>query len=364
MHAEPTRTRTRGLRLAACGLAACGLGAIADAWAQQPPAAQPPAKSAATVAAEEANRPVAYILGNVPITRAEFGEFLMARGGADKLELFVNRRIIEQECAKRNVTVTEAEMLAALEDDLKGLSVKKSEFIKLVLPRYGKTLYEWMEDVIRPRLLLAKLCKDNVKVSEEDLRQQFEREYGEKRRVQIIMWPKGDDLKAIEKEYAKIRTSQDEFDRAARAQANPSLAAALGQIQPIARHTYGEDKAIVETAFKLKVNEVSEVIGTSQGYVVMKLREVIPPDAKVKFEDVKPRLEKQAYDEKLSLEIPRYFGELKKAAAPQLLFDGPSKWRTDAGPGQTAEDVLKGVTGVAPTAGTAPAPAPGGPAKK
>ena len=96
-----------------------------------------------------------------------------------------------------------------------------------------------MEDVIRPRLLLTKLCRDRVKVTEDDLKQQFEREYGEKRRVQVIMWPKGDDLKAIQELYGKIRDSQDEFDRAARGQANPALAAACGNIKPIARHTYG-----------------------------------------------------------------------------------------------------------------------------
>ena len=37
-----------------------------------------------------------------------------------------------------------------------------------------------------------------MKVGKADLDKQFERECGEKRRVQIIMWPKGDDTKAIQ----------------------------------------------------------------------------------------------------------------------------------------------------------------------
>jgi hypothetical protein len=349
MHVEPTRTRLR--TLAACAAVACAVGVIAHARGQQPTPAAPPAPAPA---AADFNRPVAYIYKNVPVTRAEFGEFLMARGGVDKLELFVNKKIIEHECAKRGVNVTKEEMEAALLEDLAGLSIKKADFVKLVLPRYGKTLYEWMEDVIRPRLLLAKLCKDRVQVSDEDLKQQFEREYGEKRRVQIVMWPKGDDLKTIEKEYAKLRTSQDEFDRAARGQANPSLAASAGHIKPIARHSYTyetpteKDTAIEEMAFKLKVGEVSEVIGTSQGYVVMKLHEVIPPDAKVKFEDVKERLRKQAYEEKMSREIPKYFAELKKAAEPNFIFTGPELWKVLAGPDRNPENVLQGVSGTAP----------------
>jgi hypothetical protein len=343
MHAEPTRTWLR--RVAACGVAACGLAAIADAWAQQPaPQPPPPAATAA-----DFDRPVAYIYGNVAVTRAEFGEFLMARGGADKLELFVNKKIIEHECAKRGVAVTQQEMEAALLEDLEGLSIQKADFVKLVLPRYGKTFYEWMEDVVRPRLLLTKLCRDRVQVTEDDLRKQFEREFGEKRKVQIIMWPKGDDLKTIQKEYAAIRESQDAFDDAAMRQSNPALASVKGHIQPVARHTYADEPEVVETAFKMQPGTVSHVIDTKLGYVVIKLHAIIPPSPDADFEKEKPRLHKQAYDERLSQEIPKYFAELKKAAEPNFIFTGPELWKALAGPAQAMEgNVLDGVKPAAP----------------
>ena len=49
---------------------------------------------------------VAMIYGNVPVTREELGEFLIARGGYEKVDLLVNKRIIEVEAARRNITVT------------------------------------------------------------------------------------------------------------------------------------------------------------------------------------------------------------------------------------------------------------------
>lgn len=326
-------------------LAVVGLGLVAGTAVAQQPATRPgptPGELAAT--------PVAFIYGNVPVTRADLGEFLIARGGTDKVELLINKMIIEHECRKRGVTVTTQEMEAALLGDLEGLSIKKADFVKVVLPRYGKTLYEWMEDVIKPRLLLTKLCEHRVKVDKADIDRQFEREYGEKRRVQIIMWPKGDDLKAIQGMYAKIRGSQAEFDSAARAQANPQLAAATGYIQPVARHVFAEDPIVVKTAFELKAGELSGVLTTSQGFVVMKMHEVIPPDTKVKREEVMLRLEKQAREEKLTEEIPKCFAELKTAAQPKLLLDGPPLWKTDVAPGRSVEDVLRG-PGTAPAAG-------------
>jgi hypothetical protein len=339
-------------RFRARAAAAVGLGLFAGAaFAQQPAAAQ--ARPGPTPA-ELAATPVAFIYGNVPVTRQDLGEFLIARGGTDKLELLVNKMIIERECSKRGVTVTTQEMEAALLSDLDGLSIKKADFVKVVLPRYGKTLYEWMEDVIKPRLLLTKLCSHRIKLDQADLDKQFEREYGEKRRVQIIMWPKGDDLKAIERDYAKIRTSQEEFDRAARAMANPQLASVCGHIKPISRHVFAEDPKIEKLAFELKPGEVSQIIQTSQGFVVMKMHEVIPPNATVKREDVMKTLEKQAMEEKLTLEIPKCFAELKTAAQPKLLIDGPPLWKTDVAPGRSVDDVMRGP-------GTAPQqPAAGG----
>ncbi len=111
------------------------------------------------------------IYGNVPVTREELGEFLIARGGYEKVELLVNKKIIEIEAARRNVTVTEIEVRKpGSKKTSTAWASRKEDFIKHILPRYGKTLYEWTEDVIKPRLLLTKMCRDRVKVTEDDLK--------------------------------------------------------------------------------------------------------------------------------------------------------------------------------------------------
>lgn len=336
--------RTRST-LAAAGL---GLTILAGSAHTQTPPAKPTPPPAAVPEPDYATRPVAYIHGSVPITRQDLGEFLIARGGAEKVELLVNKIIIEHECKKRGVSVTNKELEAALMDDLSGLSIKKEEFVKVVLPRYGKTLYEWMEDVVKPRLLLTKLCQDRVKVEEADLKIQFEREFGEKRRVQMIMWPPNDDEKSVLKHYETLRKNQDEFDRAARAQGNAGLAAATGHIKPIGRHLPTQEKIIETTVFSMQVGDISGVLKTTQGWMVMKLHEVIPPDPKAKWEEAKPRMEKQAFDEKMAQEIPKFFGDIRKAADPKVVFDGPAIWRFETSTKQQAENLIRGVGDAAP----------------
>lgn len=327
----------RLLRLVA--ILALGAGTV-TALAQSPPPSQPTLVNPA--APDYGSRPVAYIYENIPVTRAELAEFLIARGGYEKVELLVNKKIIETEAAKRNITVTTLEMEADLENDLKGIAVSKQQFIEIVLAKYGKTYYEWMEDVVRPRLLLTKMCKNDIQITSADLRTEFERQYGEKRKIQIIIWPKGDDLKSITRVWDEIRKDAKEYDRVATAQANPGLASTAGHVSPIGRNTMAEDRIIEEKAFNMKVGDVSEIFQTGQGYVVMKLKEIIPANDKVTMESVKPELEKNVFELKLAQAIPTYFAKLKEAAKPNILMSGPpSLWKFEKSNRELAEDVLK-----------------------
>ena len=218
----------------AAGVLVVGLGVTADRLTGQQPQPQPlPLKATppAPAPVTDPTKPVAYIYGNVAVTHDEFGKYLMDRGGADKLDLFVNKKIIEREAARRGVTVTKLEMEASLQEDIEvagqgGQAIRRDDFVKIVLAKHGKTFYEWMEDVVRPRLLLQKMCRVQVKVSENDLKIQFERRFGEQRLVQIILYPLGDPVKVINDQWGKIRNDPVEFDSVARAQANPALAAA------------------------------------------------------------------------------------------------------------------------------------------
>lgn len=292
------------------------------------------------------SRPVAYIYNNVAVTRADLAEFLIARGGHEKVELLVNKMIIEEEAKRRKITVTPQEMEAAFKADLNisNPPIRKEDFINLILPKYNKTYFEWMEDVVRPRLILGKMCADRIKVTDEDLKRIFEREFGEKKAVKIIIWPKGDDLKSITKTWELIRNSAEEFDRVARSQANAGLASVAGEIKPIARHQIGDDKdkIVEQIAYSLKEGEISQIFETQQGYMVMKLLKTVPVDAKAKFETEKEKLYREAYDLKQGAEIPKMFAELCKAANPNVLLNGPpSAWRFDKSSRELAEDVIK-----------------------
>ncbi len=301
------RRWVRGLAAAGLvGTSLCGTGVVSAQ--QTAPAVGQPQPS------DYSRRAVAFIHGNHPISREDLGEFLIARGGMDKVDLMVNRKIIEVEAARLGVVVTSDEVEAGLMDDLRSIGVSRDEFQRLVLPRYGKSLYEWQADVIRPRLVLAKIARPRFAISEDELKRAFESEYGEKREAQIIVYPKSTVIPADAK--LKIQTDAAEFDKAAAAQPDKALATVAGRITPIGRHIEGEDPKSEEVLFSLKPGEVSPWFETANAQMIIKCLRVVPPDANVTIEKVRPQLEKSIADKKLSALIPDVFEEIKKRANP------------------------------------------------
>jgi hypothetical protein len=289
---------------------------VVQASAQTPSSPAPP-PSAPNASTDNGNRWVAVINGNIPITREEFGEYLIARH-SDQLELLVNKKIIENACKQRGIEVSQAEVDAALAEDLKGLKVNLDLFVNKLLKQYHKSLYEWKEDVIKPKLALTKLCRGRVQISDQDYQAAFQAYYGEKVDCRIILWPKGEEKHAMNA-YADLRKSDADFDRIARQQASPTLAATGGQIQPFGRHTTGNDE-LEKEAFNLQPGEISRLIGTPDGTVVLKCIRRIPADANKKIENERAALEKEIVEKKTQLELPKVFKELQDQAQPKLFL--------------------------------------------
>jgi parvulin-like peptidyl-prolyl isomerase len=266
---------------------------------------------------------VAYYGGTTPVTREELGEFLIARYGLEKLELMVNRRIIDKECQAKGVVVTAAEVEKAFDADLVPLKMDRKTFAKDLLSKWNKNVYEWKEDVVRVRLLLTKLCQGRVKVTEEDVRQAFEAYHGEKVQCRMILWP-ADQAKFALAEYARIRDSEEEFDKKARSQPSSSLAATGGRLPPLGRHMFG-DEALEQEAFKLHPGEVSTLVGTPQGQVVLKCDLRVPAETNVKLEAERAKLVPEISAKKVQQEMLVVFKGLREKANPRLMLKDPNR---------------------------------------
>jgi hypothetical protein len=316
-----------GLVSAVAGFASADQPAPAPAPAAQtaPATAISPTSSASD--SDYTTRPVAFIGHDTVITREELGEFLVLRRGAEKVDALVDRRIIDIACREAGIEVTAGEVEASLTEYLKGFGgITRGEFVKQVLQRYGKNLIEWKEDVIRPKLMMGKLCRTRVSVTEEDLHDAFEARYGEKVDCRIIEWSTQQEAEAA---YPKVRDNEEEFSEQAKHQKMGPLASTGGKIKPLSHHLASfnpafkdkKDKAandrIEEEAFRLRPGEVSNLLKVPDGFLVIKCDQRLAADVTINPAAVRDELLREVTERKSLEEIPRLLKELRDKADPK-----------------------------------------------
>ena len=266
---------------------------------------------------------VAEIYGK-KLTRQQFGEYLIARFGPERIQLFVHHKIIENACRKRGITVSNAEVEAQLVDELKKMNVPSLEaFTQHVLKRFGKTLYEYKEDKIRPTLALAKFCRHKVKVTEQDLAEAFEAKYGPKVQCKMIAFLKEEGTGKAQKVWEAIKLDPSKFDTFARNQMVQALASKGGEVPPIHKH-FG-DKRVEKEAFSLKPGQISSILPMTDGTFVILRCEKHLPAAKssdgLQNKNIRLALYHEVYDKKLNDIIPKVFEALKNEADPSWYLE-------------------------------------------
>lgn len=266
-------------------------------------------------------RVVAYMYGNMPVSREELGEYLIARFGAERLEFMINRKIVEIECAKHKITASDAEVEERFQQDLRSfgkMALTSKDFENNILRRFNKTLFEWKEDVIRPKIMMEKLVREQVRPTDQDVKDGFEARFGPKVQCRIIVLQQ--DSIMVQKVWEDVRKSRDEFLKVAAKQFVPNLAQSVGEVPPIHKH-FG-DKQMEAMAFRLREGEISEPLKLQDGtFVIMLCEKHLPANIGVKYEQVWMQIHKEVHDLKIAQKMPEVFAKLQQQAAPKLLLD-------------------------------------------
>jgi len=265
-------------------------------------------------------RVVAEVAG-VPVTREELGEYLIGRFGKERLDFLINRKILELECKRKGIAVTDAEVEAQLKMDIesfgKGMTVELFEkrFLK---EKFNKTLYEWKEDVIRPKLAINALVRPNVVVTPEEIQKEFEMRYGPKVECRMIVL--SPDYPAQKRDEVWHRASQSEAAFLEEAgsesvQFVPELRPKKGLAPPIPKHYFEPD--LEKEIFALMPGQISSLrtLPDKSG-IILRCERKIDGDLSQRLEDHRIQLGQDLKERKLMMEIPKYFEALQKAARP------------------------------------------------
>ena len=282
------------LVLSPTGLAAQQKSAAAEQAADDrtEPATEP--KSDESSQAEAPLPPdVAARVNGQPITRAELTRTLSRYYAARALDSIIQQMVIRQEARRLGIEATRKEIDRAVIDFYGSrnfrsgmpLSQRRKQWRRRLTAR-GLSVEDFRRD-LELEVLLKKLADRRIKISDEQVRAEFDRRYGEQLRLSQIVVDSEDQARKI---YQRIAAGQEFAVQARRWSKGRTAADGGKRLLLLARGQ--TEKAYETVAFSLKVAQVSRPFKTTQGWCILKLDERVAARP-VKFEDVKDELREE-----------------------------------------------------------------------
>lgn len=288
------------------------------------------------------NDPVAIVNGEV-ITRQQLADECVARKGEEILETIIARRLIEQSMRANKLEVTPAEVDAEIERVATTMAgVSKEQWLRTLAKERSISPAQYARDIIYPALALRKLASKRVEITEQDIKDAYESQFGEQLVYRMIMTRSIEHAMQIWEELKKnpggfesiARNDPRSIDAATRADGGKPMNG------PLRRHSYPRDvsdKLFVQLVdgdpddkdpeHKPKDGAISGPIQvTEETWIIVKRDGVIPARP---YDPKEPMLAQQIRDSIFESKIQQHmeviFGEMMRAAAIENKLNGSVK---------------------------------------
>jgi foldase protein PrsA len=283
------------------------------------PAAQSPG--------EAANVAWARVNGEA-ITWDALARECVERHGKEVLENMINRTIIQQECSRRGITVSEAEVDQEILETSKKFGLALDQWYKMLEAERNLTPQQYRRDIIWPMLALKKLAGRDVVITEEMLRLAYEDNYGPRVKARMIVL---DNIRRATEIWEKARKTPDDFESLARDYSLEPNSRALGGVIPPIRKNSGAHENLRKAAFAMtQPGEISGVlqVGPSQ-YAILKFEGQTEP-VDHNMADVEAELHADLTEREVQRMVGETFEKLQGDARVDNFLTGESRGRPEA----------------------------------
>jgi PPIC-type PPIASE domain len=334
----------RGRKVAACLVAAATLGGLGTlpALAQRPGRATATATATATPAqAGDGPRlqevrvptnttdPIALVNGEI-ITRQQLADECVARKGQEILETLIARRLIEQAMRGKKLEITASEIDAEIDSvAMQTAGVTREVWLRTLDKERGISPATYARDIIYPALALKKLAASRVQVTEQDVKDAFEANFGQRMRCRLIMC---NSIRTANEVWEELRKNPGGFENLAKTRSLDTSTRASGGMlpEPMARHAYPREvsdrayRQLVDgdpddknPAHKPKDGDFTGPIQVNEtAWIIMKREELLPSKTgSLSDPNIKSMLRSQMYDVKLNEAVSSLYSDLMEASA-------------------------------------------------
>jgi parvulin-like peptidyl-prolyl isomerase len=267
----------------------------------------------------------AQINGN-NVTLSELAERCIERHGEQALDAMIHRRLIEQACKKRNVTVSSADLDKEIAEAAEAMLRPKADgspdvesWIKMVTEQQKVSEEVYRRASVWPVVALKKLVGE-TQVTEDDLRRGYEANYGARVRCRAIVLNNSRRAQQVW-ELARKNPDPEYFgDLAEKYSIESSSRALRGQVPPIQK--YGGQPELEKEAFSLKPGQLSGIVPVGPDKCVILLCEEHTVPKQVDFAEVRELIRQDVHEKKLRLAMGEYFQRLQDEASIENFLSG------------------------------------------
>jgi parvulin-like peptidyl-prolyl isomerase len=303
---------------------------------------------------------VAAVVNKSKITMLELAEESITRHGPEVLTGVISRRVLEQACKKRNISINEQDeneeiaraAIAMGKVDAQGRA-DIDAWLKMVKDEQGLEEDVYVHDAVWPSVALKKMVAAAVKVTDDDLKRGFEANYGPRVRCLAIVLNNQRQAQDVWEKARASNSSKVFGDLAEQYSVESSSRALRGEVKPIQKH--GGQPSLEEEAFNLGPGELSGIIQVGDKFVILRCEGRTEP-VKVNFAEVKSMIYEDLLEKKLRIAMSQEYDRLMETAQIDNFLAGTSQSGRKPGEGlkQTAQPSLQQVPRpqAMPTSGT------------
>lgn len=270
---------------------------------------------------EEASRQypgVAAVVNGQKVTIAQVAAESVKRHGNVVLEGEINRKLLTQALAKAGKSVAQADLDAEVARAAASYGYVRGDgqpdvaaWLEAVVADGAANADLYVRDSVWPSVALGKLIEGQVTVTEDDLKEGFDSNFGPRVEVLAIVLS---DQRTAQKiwEMARSNATEEFFgDLAEQYSVEPVSQSNFGKVPPIRK--FGGQPAIEKEAFALKPGELSGIIATGDKYIILRCQGLTDPIVK-DYNAVREELMTTITERKSRLAMAKKFDELKADA--------------------------------------------------
>jgi len=289
-------------------LVALPVAAVAQAAPQQPP--RKPLEVLAVVNGQQ-------------VTRQQIANECMRRFGEDVLESIVNKMLVLEQCQRNGIQITEQDVNDDIVEKAKKFGMSGERYVQLICSRRQITVDRLKNDIIWNELALRRLAAAHTQVSEAEIQQRLEFEFGQKIQVRQITV----DVESKARElFAAVSANPEDFGKLAKDHSiDPNSASVRGLLPPIRRNSGLPE--FEDVAFGLEPGQVSDVFSLGNTFVILKCERIFPAMELTgeQLAEAKERVREGLSKEKLAESATKMFKKMQQSVELVNVMNDPER---------------------------------------